>query len=127
MTIARQLHRYTATQRRTYTDRHTYTDTDQHITPTQQTEDPQRDTADRHVFVCVRVWVWVCVCVGMGERESYLSRMVTFMNMVISQVKIGSPDMILTTFNGKCHEKKDEIPPAAHRPPYTFIYPILGI
>ena len=68
MTIARQLHRYTATQRRTYTDRHTYTDTAQHITPTQQTEDQQRDTADRHVFVCACVGVGVCRCMYLCAR-----------------------------------------------------------
>ena len=32
-------------------------------------------------------------------------------NMVITQVKNGSPDMILTAFDGKFDEKKDEIPP----------------
>ena len=30
-----------------------------------------------------------------------------------------SPDMILTAFDGKLNEKKDEIPPGACRPPYT--------
>ena len=53
--------------------------------------------------------------------------MVTFINMVITRDKNGFPDMILTAFDGKFHEKKDEIPPGACRPPYTFIYPILGI
>ena len=37
--------------------------------------------------------------------------------MVISGVKNGSPDMILTAFDGKFHETKDEIPPGACRPP----------
>jgi len=53
--------------------------------------------------------------------------MFTFINMVITRVKNGSPDMILTAFDGKFDEKKDEIPPGAYRPPYTFIYPVLGI
>ena len=50
--------------------------------------------------------------------------MVTFINMVITRVANGSPDMILTAFDGTFHEKKDEIPRRAHGPPYTFIYPI---
>ena len=53
--------------------------------------------------------------------------MVIFINMVITRVKNGSPDMILTAFDGKFHEKKDEIPPGACRPPYTSKYSILGI
>ena len=37
----------------------------------------------------------------------------------------GSPDMILTAFEMKFHEKKDVIPPKACNPSYTFIFPIL--
>ena len=37
--------------------------------------------------------------------------------MVITGVKNGSPDMILTAFDGKFDEKKDEILPRACRPP----------
>jgi len=40
--------------------------------------------------------------------------------MVITRVKNRSPDMILTAFDGKFHEKKDEIPPKACRPPKTL-------
>ena len=36
---------------------------------------------------------------------------------VITRVKNGSPDMILTPFDGKLNEKKDELPPGACRPP----------
>ena len=36
-------------------------------------------------------------------------------------------DMILTPFDGKFNEKKDEIPPGACRPPYSSKYSILGI
>ena len=43
--------------------------------------------------------------------------MVTFIKMVITRVKNRSPDMILTAFDGKFDEKKDEIPPGACRPP----------
>ena len=35
--------------------------------------------------------------------------------MVITGVENGSPDMILTAFDGKFDEKKDEIPPGAFR------------
>ena len=52
--------------------------------------------------------------------------MVIFMNMVITQDKNESPDMILTAFDAKCPEKKDELPPGTHRPPYTSKYLILG-
>ena len=45
--------------------------------------------------------------------------MSTFINMVITWVKNGSPDVIPTPFDRKFNEKKDEIPPGAHRPPYT--------
>ena len=41
----------------------------------------------------------------------YISKMVTFIKMVITPFKNRSPDMILTPFGGKIHEKKDEIPP----------------
>ena len=37
--------------------------------------------------------------------------------MVITGVKNGSPDKILTAFAGKFNEKKDEITPGACRPP----------
>ena len=43
------------------------------------------------------------------------------------QAPRGSPDMILTAFDVKFHEKKDEIPPGACRPPYTSKYSILAI
>ena len=36
--------------------------------------------------------------------------------MVITRVKNRSPDMILTPFDGKIHEKKDELPPETCRP-----------
>ena len=37
--------------------------------------------------------------------------------MVITRAKNKSPDMILTPFDVKFHEKKDELPPKACRPP----------
>ena len=40
--------------------------------------------------------------------------------MVMSQVKNGSPDMILTAFDMKFHETKIEIPPKARRPQKTI-------
>ena len=36
--------------------------------------------------------------------------------MVITRVKNGSPDMILTALEGKFDEKKDELPPGTCRP-----------
>ena len=42
--------------------------------------------------------------------------MVTFMNMVITTVENGSPDMIPVAFEGKFDEKKDKIPPGIYRP-----------
>ena len=36
--------------------------------------------------------------------------------MVITRVKNGSPDMILTAFDRKFNEKKNELPPRACRP-----------
>ena len=47
----------------------------------------------------------------------YICEMVTFVNMVITCVKNGSPNMILTPFDWKFDEKKNEIPPGACRPP----------
>ena len=51
----------------------------------------------------MRVW---CGC-----GESDLSKMVTFIKMVITGVENESPDMILVAFERKFDEKKDEIPP----------------
>ena len=42
---------------------------------------------------------------GLG-RESDLTKMVTFMNMIITGVENGSPDMILVAFEGKFDEKQ---------------------
>ena len=56
----------------------------------------------------------------------YISKMVTFINMVITRVTNWSPDMILTPFDGKFDEKKYEIPPGACRPPYTSKFSIFG-
>ena len=44
-----------------------------------------------------------------------------FINMVITRVKNGSPDIILTAFDGKFHGQKDELPPKAFRPPKTLL------
>ena len=57
----------------------------------------------------------------------YVHKKDVFINMVITWVKNVSPDMILTAFDRKFHEKKDEIPPGACRPPYASNYSILGI
>ena len=57
---------------------------------------------------------------------SDLSEMVTFMNMVISGVANGSPDMIPVAFQGKFDEKKDEIPPGIYRPHIIEIFQYWG-
>ena len=62
-----------------------------------------------------------------GRGESYLSKMVTFINMVITGVENRSPDTILMAFDRKFYEKKDELPPGVHRPSYTSNFSILGI
>ena len=46
----------------------------------------------------------------------YLYKMYVFINMVITWVKNGPPDMILTAFERKFDEKKDELPPEVCRP-----------
>ena len=53
--------------------------------------------------------------------------MITFINMVITRIKNGSPDMILTAFEGKFNERKDEIPPGICRPHMLQQISILGI
>ena len=52
---------------------------------------------------------------GITQFKSY--KMYVFMNMLRTNVKNVSPDMILTAFDGKFQEKKDELPPKACRPP----------
>jgi hypothetical protein len=63
----------------------------------------------------------------MGITQFNLYNMYPFINMVITRVKNGSPDMILTPFDGKFDEKKDEIPPGICRPPYTSKFSIMEI
>ena len=46
----------------------------------------------------------------------YISKMVIFINMVITRVKNGSPYMIMTAFDGKFDETKNEIHLGACRP-----------
>ena len=53
--------------------------------------------------------------------------MVTFIKMVITRVKNRSPDMILTPFDRKFNEKKDEIPPAIYRTHIFEIYQYWGV
>ena len=47
----------------------------------------------------------------MGITQFNLYKMYAFINMVITRVKNGSPDMILAPFDRKFDKKKDEIPP----------------
>ena len=53
----------------------------------------------------------------MGITQFKRYKIYAFINMAITRVKNGSPDMILTAFDWKFHEKKDELPPKACRPP----------
>ena len=55
------------------------------------------------------------VGVRCGWGVSDLSKMVTFINMVITGVENGSPDMIPVAFERKFNEKFDEIPPGIYR------------
>ena len=47
---------------------------------------------------------------------SDLSKMVTFIKIVITGIENWSPDMIPVAFERKFDEKKDEIPPGICRP-----------
>ena len=47
--------------------------------------------------------------------ESYLSKMITFINMVITGVENGSPDMIPVAFERKFDENLNEIPAGIYR------------
>ena len=49
-------------------------------------------------------------------EESDLFKMITFINMVITGVENGSPDIILVAFERKLDEKKDEMHPDICRP-----------
>ena len=51
----------------------------------------------------------------MGITQFNLYKMYAFINMVITRVKNGSPDMIPVAFEGKFDEKFDEIPPGIYR------------
>ena len=57
----------------------------------------------------------------------YISQIVTFINMVITGVKNGSPDMIPVAFEGKFDEKKDEIPPGIYRPHIVEFFQYWGV
>ena len=53
---------------------------------------------------------------------SDLSKMVTFINMVITGVENWFPDMIPVAIDGKFDEKKDGIPPRTCRPHILEIF-----
>ena len=54
--------------------------------------------------------------------ESDLSKMFTFMKMVIAGVENWSPDMIPVAFERKFDENLNEIPPGIYRPFIDLIY-----
>ena len=53
---------------------------------------------------------------GCGWCESELSKMFTFMKIVITGVENWSPDMIPVAFDRKFDENLNEIPPGIYRP-----------
>ena len=57
---------------------------------------------------------------------SDLSKMVTFIKMVITGVENWSPDMIPVAFEGKFDEKFDEIPPGIYRPDIVYFFQYWG-
>ena len=58
---------------------------------------------------------------------NHISKIVTFINIVITGVKNGSPGMIPVAFERKFDEKKDEIPPSIYRPHIADFFSILGM
>ena len=59
----------------------------------------------------VRVWVGCGIYIYI-----YVSKIVTFINMVIVGVENWSPDMIPVAFEGNFDENLNEIPPGIYRP-----------
>ena len=57
---------------------------------------------------------------------SDLCKIVTFINVVITAVENGSPDMIPVAFKGKFDEKKDEVPLGIYRPHMIEIFQYWG-
>ena len=73
---------------------------------------------------CPQVSVWACQChtsqrlepfceLEPGQHDTYIY---TYISIVITGVKNGSPDMIPVAFERKFNEKFDEIPPRIYRP-----------
>ena len=62
-----------------------------------------------------------------GKYNTFISKMVTFIKMVITQDENESPDMIPVAFDRKFDEKKDEIPPGIYRPHIFEIYQYWGV
>ena len=63
----------------------------------------------------------------MGLTQFNLGKNTCFYKYAHNSGPRGSPDIILTAFDVNLHAKKDEIPPRACNPSYTFIYAILEI
>ena len=61
----------------------------------------------------------------MSERQ--LSKMITFMKMVMTGVKNRSPDMIPVAFERKFDENLNEIPPRIYRPRIVEIFQYRGV
>ena len=76
-----------------------------------------------YIFILMHPWCQELgrLYVGGAGKSTNLKLVVVlvllaFIDMVITRVKNGSPNMIVTTFDGKFDEKKDEIPPGICRP-----------
>ena len=61
----------------------------------------------------------------MSERQ--LSKMITFMKMVMTGVKNRSPDMIPVAFERKFDENLNEIPPGIYRPHIVDFFQYWGV
>ena len=57
----------------------------------------------KYIYMCVYICIYTYIQIYI---YMYIPKMVTFIKMVITGVENGSPDIILTAFDGKFHEKK---------------------
>ena len=62
----------------------------------------------------------------MGITQFNLYKMYAFINMVITPVENGSPDMIPVAFDRKFDENLNEIPPSIHRDHILEIFQYWG-
>ena len=63
-----------------------------------------------YAYIAIHIYIYIYI------GESDLSKMFTFMKMVITGVKNWFPDMIPVAFERKFDENFDGIPPGIYRP-----------